>query len=57
MNKKPVIPRKGSDPMIINVRVHLIAKAIAIPQINIAHIIIKLPTFYPIALWYTKVSL
>jgi hypothetical protein len=50
MNKNPVIPKKGSAPNIIIVNNQRIAKAMAIPQTNIAKIITKLPTFSPIAL-------
>jgi len=50
MNRNPVIPKNGRAPNIIIVRSQRMAKAIAIPQINMAKIMIKLPTFSPIAL-------
>lgn len=49
MNRNPVIPKKGNAPKMIIVNNHRVAKAMAKPQTNIAIIMTRLPTFYPIA--------
>ncbi len=49
MKRNPDMPRNGIAQNIIRVKVHLTAKAIDAPHINIAPIMIKLPIFYPMA--------
>jgi len=44
------MPKNGSAPNIIIVSSQRMEKAMAIPQTNMAKIMTKLPTFYPMAL-------